>query len=96
MERKHIRPKPLEREVDVKTTDDIVRGVYANAMRVSHTKEEFVLDFMNLFPDVSTLNARVIVSPAHMKRIVAALEDNIRKYEARSGAPDPEAGTDLG
>ncbi len=35
------------------------------------------------------LNARVIVSPSHMKRIVAALADNMAKYEKQFGEVKP-------
>lgn len=58
-------------------------------MQVMHTQEEFVLDFLNIFPPTGVLNARVIISPGHMKRIVAALADNLAKYEAQFGAMKP-------
>jgi hypothetical protein len=35
-------------------------------MQVMHTQEEFVLDFLNMFPPTGTLNARIIVSPSQM------------------------------
>ena len=74
-------------QIQIKITDDVLRGVYANAMQVIHTPEEFVLDFMNLSPHqgVGIVNSRVIISPGHLKRIIAALQDNIAKYEATSG-----------
>ena len=36
--------------VQIKVPEDIARGVYANSMGVFHTREEFVLDFLNMFP----------------------------------------------
>jgi hypothetical protein len=43
------------------------------------------------------VNARVIVSPGHLKRMVAALGENLARYEQRFGAvtvseapPDPK------
>lgn len=68
-------------QLQVKVSDEVLKGVYANAMQVSHTKDEFVLDFMNIYPPAGTLNSRIIVSPAHFKQIVAALQDNLKKYE---------------
>jgi hypothetical protein len=50
-----------------------------------HTKEEFVIDFLNIFPPTGTLNARIIVSPGHFKRMVKAMEENMKKYEASFG-----------
>jgi hypothetical protein len=54
-------------------------------MAVSHTREEFVMDFIMLTPPQGTVISRVICSPGHMKRIVATLQDNLRKYEEIHG-----------
>lgn len=72
-------------QMRVKITDDILRGVYANQMVVSHTKEEFLLDFVNAFPPEGIVNARIIISPGHLKRVIRALAENVRKYEDRFG-----------
>jgi len=81
--------------IQVKLTDDILGGVYSNSMQVTHTREEFVLDFMSIFPPAGKVTARVIISPGHMKRIILALQENLRKYEATFGpiheAPEPPA-----
>ncbi len=67
----------------------------ANQMMVTHTREEFVLDYINLFPPSGVVNARVIVSPGHLKRMIRALSENLSRYEARHGqvieaeAPQP-------
>lgn len=74
-----------KQQIQVKINDDILRGAYANAMSVTHTKEEFILDFLNLFPPQGSVNARVIMSPGHLKRVVAALADNLKKYEGNFG-----------
>lgn len=76
-------------QIQIKASDEALRGVYSNMASISHTQEEFVLDFLNVFPPAGTLNSRVIVSPGHMKRIVAALADNLAKYEAQFGAVKP-------
>ena len=83
--------------------DEDLKGRYANQMSVSHTGEEFVLDFFAVTPSSGgqargTLVSRVVTSPPHFKRIVAALEDNLEKYEAQFGEieeprghfPDPD------
>lgn len=76
-------------QIQIKSTDEILKGVYSNMAQIQHTQEEFVVDFLNVFPPAGTLNARVIVSPGHMKRIVAALADNLAKYEKQFGAVKP-------
>lgn len=77
--------EPQGQNVNVKITDEVLKGVYANMMMVAHNKEEFVLDFMTMFPPSGIVNARILTSPAHVKRIVAALNDNIQKYEQQFG-----------
>lgn len=82
-----------KREMPVKIPEDVIGGVYANQMVIGHTREEFLLDFINLFPPQGVVNARVIVSPGHLKRMIRALSENLRKYEAHFGevqeAPSP-------
>jgi hypothetical protein len=71
--------------MNVKITDEVLKGCYANMMMVSHTKEEFVLDFLNLLPPQGIVNARIITSPGHLKRIISALGENLKKYEDQFG-----------
>lgn len=90
------KPKRLQ----VKLPERVLSGVYSNQMVVHHTREEFVLDFANVFPPEGVVNARVIVSPGHLKRMIGALTDNLSRYEARFGpvleaqAPEPSGGFD--
>ncbi len=74
-----------EREIPIKIPDEVLRGVYANQMIVAHTREEFLIDFINLFPPGGVVNARIIVSPGHLKRMIRALQDNLQRYEAEFG-----------
>lgn len=74
-----------EQQLQVKMDDSVLKGVYSNMVQIGHTQEEFVLDFMNLFPPAGAAVARVMVSPSHAKRIAAALLDNIKKYEEKFG-----------
>lgn len=83
------KPQQTQGQIQIKATDETLRGVYANAMQVLHTKQEFVLDFMNMFPPTGTLNARIIVSPAHLKQMILVLQDNFHKYETSFGKIEP-------
>jgi len=74
-----------DREIPVKIPEEILRGVYCNQMVVRHTREEFLLDFVNLFPPEGIVNARVIVSPGHVKRMIRALQENLTRYESTFG-----------
>ena len=74
-----------KKEIQVKFPDDLQGGVYANNMVVSHTKEVFIMDFLMVAAPAGAVTSRVIVSPGHAKRIVAALNENITKYETMFG-----------
>jgi len=76
-----------QKQIQIRASDEVVRGVYANAMQVAHSREEFTLDFLNLYPHqgAGVAVARVITSPGHMKRLIAALADNVKKYESQFG-----------
>jgi hypothetical protein len=73
----------LNIELDEKTAE----GVYANLVMISHSPEEFILDFIRVMPGVPTARVknRVIVTPHHARRFLRALHDNIEKYEAIHG-----------
>ena len=85
--------QPAKKEVKITFPESLRGGAYANSMFATHTKEEFILDFVMISPPVGTVTARVITSPGHMKRMVAALAENLKKYEAKFGkiaeAPEP-------
>jgi hypothetical protein len=72
-------------EIQIQAGPEDLKGRYSNFMQVSHSKEEFVMDFLNVSPPSGTLVSRVITSPGHFKRIIAALQDNIAKYESQFG-----------
>lgn len=77
--------KPGSR-VNIKIDDDEIKGRYSNLVRVTHTREEFVLDFMNIVPPHGAVISRIITSPGHMKRLVQALGGNLKLYEEKHGA----------
>lgn len=81
------------KNVDIRAENEDLVPKYANLMQVSHQHEEFMLDFFHVAPPHGILNARLIVSPGHMKRMIKALEHNLKTYEERFGdvkqTPDP-------
>ena len=64
---------------------ELVGGVYANNMAVTHTAEEFIMDYIMIAPPAGVVRSRIVVSPGHMKRILQALKDNLDKYEQKFG-----------
>lgn len=76
-------------EVQIRAADQDLKGLYSNMMQATHTQEEFVLDFFNVIPPLGTLQSRVMVSPAHMKRMLLVLQENVKKYEDQFGVIAP-------
>ena len=72
-------------QIKLRLPESLAGGVYANSMMVHHTATEFILDFAMVVGETGTVVSRVITSPAHAKKIVAALKDNVAKYEATFG-----------
>ena len=84
-----------EEGFNVKITDDELKGRYSNLVRITHTREEFILDFINLVPPQGIVTARVVASPAHLKRILRALSSNLERYEKTYGTiPEPDTVSD--
>ncbi|HKI61905.1 MAG TPA: DUF3467 domain-containing protein [Mariprofundaceae bacterium] len=84
----HDQPEQSQ-ELQIQMPPDVQRGVYANQMLVTHSQEEFVLDFILVTAPAGVVNARVLVSPSHAKRIVATLQENVARYESTYGEIKP-------
>lgn len=77
--------KDEKKQLNIHVPQQLLGGSFSNNLIVGHTKDEFVMDFiMNIAPQPS-LTSRVIVSPGHMKRVLAALQDNVKNYEEKFG-----------
>ncbi len=77
--------------INVKIGDAELKGAYSNLLRITHTREEFILDFINLVPPQGIVSARIVTSPGHLKRIIRALGTNLRRYEEVHGAIEEAA-----
>lgn len=75
-----------QQSLNVKISDEELKGRYANLLRITHTREEFILDFINLVPPQGVVTARLVTSPGHLKRIIGALQENLKRYEDAFGA----------
>ena len=88
------KPPESARQIQIITGDEMARGRYSNNMAVSHSPEEFIVEWLLNSPSGTHLVSRVIVSPGHMKRIVEALSENLQKYENSYGPVRPVGGDD--
>ena len=79
-----------ELKLEIQVDEDVAQGVYANLAVVNHSDAEFTLDFIFVQPQAprAKVRSRVITSPKHVKRLLLALEDNLKKYEQQFGTID--------
>ncbi|QRR03165.1 DUF3467 domain-containing protein [Dyadobacter sandarakinus] len=79
--------KDNDQQINVELSEEMAEGVYSNLAMIAHSNSEFILDFIRLMPGVprAKVKARIIITPEHAKRLVAALKDNINKYEDQYG-----------
>jgi hypothetical protein len=79
--------KNQQAQFNIELSEEVAEGVYSNLAVITHSPAEFVIDFIRIMPGVpkSKVKSRIILTPEHAKRFVAALNDNISKYEAVHG-----------
>ncbi len=77
--------QPLQVKIEI--DDETSQGVYSNLALLTHTETEFVLDFIYIQPQApkAKVRARILTSPAHTKLLLAALQDNIKRFENKFG-----------
>ena len=80
------KPDPQQaQQIQINTTDEISRGRYSNLLLVSHSQEEFMLDWLLNSPNGPHLVSRIILSPSNVKRAIEALTINLKQYEDKFG-----------
>ncbi len=72
--------------IKINTGDEISRGHYSNLMLASHSPDEFILDWLLNSPNGPHLVARIIISPATLKRTIETLSLSLKQYEDKFGA----------
>ncbi|MBY0245834.1 MAG: DUF3467 domain-containing protein [Sphingobacteriaceae bacterium] len=74
-------------QLNIELSEEIAEGVFSNLAIITHSNTEFVLDFIRVMPGIpkAKVKSRIILTPEHAKRLVAAMQDNISKFEAQYG-----------
>lgn len=74
-------------QIDIELPEDVAQGTYSNLAVITHSSSEFVVDFVRIMPGIpkAQVKSRVILTPEHAKRLMLALQDNIRKFEKVNG-----------
>ncbi|MDR0486434.1 MAG: DUF3467 domain-containing protein [Elusimicrobiota bacterium] len=86
-EKKNGQMETKQTEVKIEIDEQTSNGIYSNLALISHSESEFILDFIFFQPQQgkAKVRSRIITSPSHLKRMLAALQDNLAKYEAHFG-----------
>ncbi len=76
-----------QQQLEIDLSREVAQGTYANLAIIAHSTSEFIVDFVRLMPGVQKpeVKSRIILTPENTKRLMLALQDNIRKFEQDNG-----------
>ena len=76
-----------EKQLSLELRPEVAKGSYSNLAIITHSPSEFVIDFATMLPGMPKpdISNRIVMNPEHAKRLLAALTDNINKYESQFG-----------
>ena len=76
-----------KKQLNLELKAEVARGTYSNLAIITHSHSEFIIDFAEMLPGLPKpeIASRIIMTPEHAKRLLAALNENIGKYENQFG-----------
>ena len=79
--------KPKQGQINIELDEKVAQGIYSNLAIINHSISEFVVDFVSIMPGVpkSKVKSRIILTPQHAKRLLKALNENVKKFENSHG-----------
>lgn len=79
--------KNQQQELKIELSPEVANGCYSNLAVISHTANEFFLDFIAVAPNMpqAKVQSRIIMTPENVKNLLFALNDNVKKYETTFG-----------
>ena len=80
-------------QLQIALDEETAQGIYSNLAMVNHNPTEFTIDFIYVQPQApkAKVRARIITNPSHFKRLIAAMNENLAKYESKFGVVDVSA-----
>ena len=83
-------------QIQIELSEEIAQGTYANLAVIAHSSSEFILDFIRIMPGIpkAKVQSRIILTPDNVKRLLLALQDNVRKFDemTKTGNNNPSFG----
>lgn len=83
-----------KQELQIELSPEVAEGIYSNMAVIAHSPSEFVLDFVRVMPGMpkAKIMTRVMMTPENAKRLMGALNENVRRYEMQFGEIDMKRG----
>jgi hypothetical protein len=84
-------PEPMQQQkpqqINVSLDEKVGEGTYSNLALIAFSPAEFFIDFARLAPGIpkAAVQARIIMTPAHVKFLLNALKENIERFENQFG-----------
>ena len=83
------RPTPQEIYDDLKMSDEVMSGSYANGVMIGHGAAEFSLDFITSFFPQSAVSARVYLAAGQVPRLIDSLQNAVNQLKMRGAGQNP-------
>lgn len=85
-------PEPVTQEIrhsqiSARVPEQVRTGVFSTGAIVLQGPQEFILDFVLRMAQPHSIAARVVLPPGVVARFIAALQENLRKYQQNFGPP---------
>lgn len=74
-------------QINIELGEKEAEGNYSNFAIISHSPAEFIIDFTRVLPGIpkAKVHSRIIMTPQHAKMFLAALKENIERFEKQFG-----------
>jgi hypothetical protein len=83
-------PPPIEEIYSqLKLPDDLLSGVYANAVMIAHSPAEFYFDFITNFYPRSAVSCRVYLSAPQIPGLLTTLTRSFQQFQQKIAANQP-------
>ena len=79
--------KNKQNRIEIELSEEIAQGTYSNLAIISHSPNEFILDFVRVVPGSpkAKVKSRILLSPERAQSLMLALQDNLSKFETSFG-----------
>jgi hypothetical protein len=75
--------------VAARVPESVGHGVFATGSLVQNLNNEYVIDFIQGLARPASIVARVIMTPHAMQQFIVALQENLKMFTEKFGAPAP-------